>query len=75
MKTLLIVALLSIVACKASRFQNGTYRVESARHMNGKSVVHFEGLKKEFTFDTDTLKRGDLVYFVEKPKNIIELPH
>lgn len=75
MKTLIIVALLLLAACKTSKFQNGTYRVESARHFNGKSVVHFEGLKKEFTFDTDTLKKGDLVYFVEKPKNIIDIGH
>ena len=66
MKKLLIAGLLIIAGCKATKFQDGTYRVETAKHMNGKSVVHFEGLKKEFTFDTDTLKKGDLVYFVDR---------
>jgi hypothetical protein len=73
MKTLFIIALLSLFGCKATKFQNGSYRVESARHINGKSVVYLEGLKKQFTFDTDTLKRGDLVYFVDRPTNIIEI--
>ena len=66
MKILLIACLLIMAGCKATKFQNGTYRVETAKHMNGKSVVHFEGLNKEFTFDTDTLKKGDLVYFVDR---------
>ena len=66
MKAFIFIALLFIVACRATKFQDGTYRVESAKHFKGKSVVHFEGLRKEFVFDTDTLKKGDLVYFVAK---------
>jgi hypothetical protein len=66
MKAFIIIGLLFMIACRATKFQEGTYRVESAKHLNGKSVVHFEGLRKEFVFDTDTLKRGDLVYFVAK---------
>ncbi len=62
-----------MVACKATKLQNGTYRVESAKNYNGKSVVKFEGLNKEFVFDTDTLKRGDLIYFAARPTNIIEI--
>lgn len=73
MKALIIFALILLAACKASKFQNGTYRVESAKNYNGKSVVRLEGLKKDFVFYTDTLKRGDLVYFAERPKNIINI--
>ncbi len=72
MKTLIVIGLLMLAACKTSKFQNGTYRVESAKNMNGRSVVHFEGLKKEFIFDTDTLKKGDLVTFSEMPKGLVK---
>jgi len=66
MKTLIVIGLLLFASCKTSKFQSGTYRVESARSMNGKSVVRFEGMKKEFVFETDTLKKGDLIYFVDR---------
>ncbi|MEP7164330.1 MAG: hypothetical protein ABI741_06535 [Ferruginibacter sp.] len=72
MKTLIIIGMLFLAGCKTSKFQNGTYRVQSAKNLKGKSIVHFEGLKKEFVFDTDTLKKGDLVYFSEMPKGLIK---
>ena len=70
MKTLIIIALLFLVGCKATKFQQGTYRVESAKNYHGKSVVKLEGLNKEFVFYTDTLKRGDYVYFTAKPTTV-----
>ncbi len=73
MKALIILFLLFLAGCTASKFQNGTYRVESAKKVNGKSVVMLEGLKKEFVFPTDTLKKGDLIYFADIPKEIREM--
>lgn len=73
MKAILIAGIFLMTACKATTFQNGTYRVESAKHMNGKSVVRLEGLKKEFVFNTDTLQRGDLIYFASRPTNIVTI--
>jgi hypothetical protein len=71
MKALILICILFIAGCKVSKFQTGTYRVESAKKMHGKSVVRLEGLKKEFVFATDTLKKGDLVYFAQMPEGII----
>ena len=70
MKAIIILSMLFFASCKTSKFQSGTYRVESAKNFHGKSIVHLEGLKKEFVFAVDTLKKGDLVYFVD-PKGAI----
>ena len=75
MKTLVLLGILFFAGCKVSKFQSGTYRVESAKKMNGKSVVRFEGLQKEFVFETDTLKKGDLIYFTKAPENMIATVH
>lgn len=70
MKLIIILLVAMILSCKATKFENGSYRVETARNLNGKSVVKFEGINKEFVFETDTLKRGDLVYFAQRPANV-----
>ncbi len=68
MKTLiLLLSLFFLGACSTSHFYEGTYRVASAKKMpKGQSYVKFEGVNKEFLLPTDTLKKGDLVYFVQK---------
>lgn len=73
MKIIIVVGLLLLLlaGCNASKFQSGTYRVQSATRFHGKSIVRFEGLKKEFVFSVDTLKRGDLVYFADIPKGSV----
>ncbi len=63
MKTLILLSLLFLGACSTSNFYEGTYRVASAKKM-----PKFEGVNKEFLLPTDTLKKGDLVYFVQKHK-------
>lgn len=75
MKSFIIAALMVMPACKMLKLNSGTYRVESARHLKGKSIVRLEGMQKEFLFDTDTLKKGDLVYFADRPKEIVEIGH
>lgn len=67
MKTALLIVMVFLGACKASQFQNGTYRVAYAKKIsNNQSIVHLEGLNKEFVMPTDTLKKGDYVYFADK---------
>jgi hypothetical protein len=67
MKTLILLSLLFLAACSTSNFYEGTYRVASAKKMpRGQSYVKFEGVNKEFLLPTDTLKKGDLVYFKQK---------
>ena len=70
MKTLLLSSLLFLAACSASHMYEGTYRVASVKKLpHGQSYVKFEGLgSKEMLLPTDTLKRGDLVYFVQHKK-------
>jgi len=69
MKTLILLSLFFLSACSASHFYEGTYKVASAKKMpHGQSYVKFEGVGKEFLLPTDTLKKGDLVYFVQKHK-------
>ncbi len=69
MKTIILLCLITLGACKATQFQNGTYRVATAKKTaGGKSLVQLEGFKKEFIFPTDTLKKGDLIYFAKREK-------
>ena len=70
MKTLILSALLFLAACSTSHMYEGTYRVASVKKLpHGQSYVKFEGLgNKEMLLPTDTLKRGDLVYFVQHKK-------
>ena len=71
LKTIVLFCLiaLGLGACKATKMDSGTYRVASAQKApGGNSRVLLEGLKKEFVFPTDTLKKGDLVYFVKLKK-------
>lgn len=71
MKIIIVFCLiaLGLSACKATKFDSGTYRVASAQKApGGNSRVLLEGFKKEFVFPTDTLKKGDLVYFVKLQK-------
>lgn len=71
MKTIILFCLiaLGLGACKATKIDSGTYRVASAQKApGGNSRVLLEGFKKEFVFPTDTLKKGDLVYFVKLKK-------
>lgn len=70
MKTLILLSLFFLGACSTSHFYEGTYRVASVKKIpRGQSYVKFEGVGKEFLLPTDTLKKGDLVYFVQKNKN------
>lgn len=70
MKTLLLfLTIIFLGACSTSHFYEGTYKVASAKKMpKGQSYVKFEGVNKEFLLPTDTLKKGDYVYFVKKNK-------
>lgn len=71
MKTFILfcVIALGLAACKTTRIDTGTYRVASAQKARGgNSIVLLEGFKKEFVFPTDTLKKGDLIYFVKLNK-------
>jgi hypothetical protein len=69
MKTLILLSLFFLSACSTSHFYEGTYKVASAKKLpRGQSYVKFEGVGKEFLLPTDTLKKGDLVYFVQKHK-------
>lgn len=71
MKTIVLFCLitLGLGACKATKIDSGTYRVASAQKApGGHSRVILEGFNKEFVFPTDTLKKGDLVYFVKLNK-------
>lgn len=71
MKTIILSCLiaLGLGACKATKIDSGTYKVASAQKApGGNSRVILEGFKKEFLFPTDTLKKGDLVYFVKLKK-------
>jgi hypothetical protein len=69
MKTLILLSLLFLGACSTSNFYEGTYRVASAKKMpRGQSYVKFEGVNKEFLLPTDTLKKGDLVYFKQRSR-------
>ena len=67
----LIIGLLLLAGCATSKFHPGTYRVSSVKNLNGSAIVKLEGFDKEFVLPTDTLKKGDLVYFVEKPDGVI----
>jgi len=68
MKAIILMGLIMLASCKVSKIHTGTYRVATATKISGgHSVVQLEGLNKEFVFPTDTLKKGDLVYFVPKP--------
>jgi hypothetical protein len=70
MKTSILLSLLFLAACSTSHFYEGTYRVASIKKLpRGQSYVKFEGVGKELLLPTDTLKKGDLVYFVQKNKN------
>lgn len=67
MKTLFLLSILFLGSCSASHFYEGTYKVASAKKLpRGQSYVKFEGVNKEFLLPTDTLKKGDLVYFVQR---------
>lgn len=67
MKRLILISLFYLGACSTSHFYEGTYRVASIKKLpRGQSYVKFEGVGKEFLMPTDTLKKGDLVYFVHK---------
>jgi hypothetical protein len=69
MKTLILLSLFFLSACGTSHFYEGTYRVASIKKIpRGQSYVKFEGVGKDFLLPTDTLKKGDLVYFVQKHK-------
>jgi hypothetical protein len=69
MKTLILSALLFFAACSSSHFYEGTYRVASVKKLpRGQSYVRFEGIGKEMLMPTDTLRKGDLVYFVKHNK-------
>jgi hypothetical protein len=71
MKTLILIGLaaLGFSACKTTKIDSGTYRVAAAyKAPGGNSRVYLEGFNKEFLFPTDTLKKGDLVYFVKLNK-------
>ncbi len=70
MKTIILLATLFLASCSASHMYEGTYRVASVKKLpRGQSYVKFEGLgNKEMLLPTDTLKRGDLVYFVKQKK-------
>lgn len=69
MKRLILISLFYLGACSTSHFYEGTYRVASIKKLpRGQSYVKFEGVGKEFLMPTDTLKKGDLVYFVHKQK-------
>jgi hypothetical protein len=66
MKTILsLLIAIALVSCSSSKFETGTYRVSTVKHVNGNSIVRFEGYNREFVLPTDTLKKGDLVYFVD----------
>ena len=66
MKTILtLVIAIALASCSSSKFETGTYRVSTVKHVNGNSIVRFEGYNREFVLPTDTLKKGDLVYFVD----------
>jgi uncharacterized lipoprotein YmbA len=70
MKTIILMAALFLASCSASHMYEGTYRVASVKKLpHGQSYVKFDGLgNKEMLLPTDTLKRGDLVYFVQHKK-------
>ena len=70
MKTIILASMLFLASCSASHMYEGTYRVASVKKLpRGQSYVKFEGLgNKELLLPTDTLKRGDLVYFVKHKK-------
>lgn len=71
MKTIILTGLiaLGLGACKAIKLDSGAYKVSSAQKApGGNTRVHLEGFKKEFLFPSDTLKKGDLVYFVKLKK-------
>ena len=70
MKTIILSAALFLASCSTSNFYEGTYRVASVKKLpRGQSYVKLEGLgNKEVLLPTDTLKRGDLVYFVKHNK-------
>lgn len=70
MKALYLAAMLFLASCSASHMYEGTYKVASVKKLpRGQSYVKFEGLgNKEMLLPTDTLKRGDLVYFVQHKK-------
>lgn len=69
MKTLILISLFFLCACSTTNFYEGTYRVASAKKLpRGQSYVKFEGINREFLMPTDTLRKGDLVYFVKKNK-------
>ena len=67
MKTIIVLAILFLAGCSTSHFYEGTYRVASVKKLpHGQSYVKLEGLgNAEVLLPTDTLKRGDLVYFVK----------
>ncbi len=70
MKTIILASMLFLAGCSASHMYEGTYRVASVKKLpRGQSFVKFEGLgNREMLLPTDTLKRGDLVYFVKQKK-------
>lgn len=67
MKALAVICLSFLAACSVSKFEAGTYRVSTVKNYKGSSTVTFDGLKKEFIMPTDTLKKGYLVYFTDRP--------
>ena len=70
MKTFILASMLFLAGCSASHMYEGTYKVASVKKLpRGQSFVKFEGLgNREMLLPTDTLKRGDLVYFVKQKK-------
>ena len=69
MKTIILLAMLFFAGCSTSNFYEGTYRVSSVKKLpRGQAYVKLEGINKEILLPTDTLKRGDLVYFVQHKK-------
>ncbi len=69
MKAIILSAMLFLASCSASHMYEGTYRVASVKKLpRGQEYVKLEGINKEILLPTDTLKRGDLVYFVQHKK-------
>lgn len=60
MKKLLIILLVLSASCKVVDI-TGSHKVQYVKKFNKKHVVKFYDLKREFIFNADTLKRGDVV--------------
>lgn len=61
-----------MLSCTTSKFEEGSYRINSVTHVKGKSIVTFEGYNREFILPTDTLKKGDVVYLIDPRKYLKE---